>query len=1100
MRNPEAHGVTTPHSVLRCPSCAKEASSDANFCSQCGIRLNPGQIGRSAQRPQQPVGMQIREILAAQAAANPFAGDYEWKFVTILFVDIVGSTAMIDGLDPEDAWDRLAPPLTVMRQVVRRFGGTFCKEQGDGAMALFGAPDADDDHAVHACLAALEIVASLRRMAPYTSRAGLHSGEVMVRPVATDFSVVYDAAGPAVHLASRLESFAEPGTVLISGETQKLVSAYFDFSPPVMHVPKGVSQPVRTFEVTGRRRVTRWFARRNRRARQFAGRTGEIERLRGLADEVIGGARRALTVVAPPGIGKSRLVREFVSELLAADWSVVEAECESIDRTTPYSTLKTLATSALNLGDADPPDAIRGAIACVQASVPEMPKFFVEALSTLLDLSVETPEWRDAEPLFRRRRTIEALTCLFAAAAQRPLVVLVEDLHWIDAESASVLEGVARALSGRCLFFIGSTRPEHISPWASVPGATDLVLGPLDHEATNTILASLVGTDPSLLNLKQRIVTQTGGVPLFVEEIVRRLVESAALAGDEGDYRLVVDVKSVGIPSTVQAIIAARIDRLPAPAKKLLRSAAVIGERVTRPLLSAMSDAGASEIAEALSSLDAAQLLLNSSNSDEMALEFPHDLVREVAYGSLIRDHRRQLHGRALRAHLALLADHTREHSEVLAHHATEAQEWREAILYSRISGARALDRSAYADAETFLKKAISFLDYVPRDREAIETSIDLRLQLRTVFSATSQLAKWIAHAVEAEAIAEEIGDERRRLMSSLFRAAALNFAGSPSESIAICKPALPKVTATSFEPLRVLAEYTLGQAYYAGGDFSNAARILTIPCDRLRGRHALTRFGTPGTTRVMCLSMLAISQASLGRFDEAGSCIADAEHSSLLTKHAYDDIATAYAKGLTALYRGATDSAIGSLEVGLGRCRDHAVDIYVPVVGGQLGCALAIAGRYEEAAALLDPLVDQATHLGQGAATNAARAYLAIALSGLGRHAAAEAEAEAALQAAQSRGYRGVELMALRALAVVEMAKSPKAFSKIHRLLAAALALGRKLGAKPALAQTYRMLAEVAMWKSDHAEAARFKGKAESLLPAISGDGFAGSTSPHSH
>lgn len=1063
--------------------------------------MKPGQLGKSPRRRQQPVDMQIRKILAAQAAANPFAGDYERKFVTILFVDIVGSTAMIDGLDPEDAWDRLAPPLTVMRQVVRRFGGTFCKEQGDGAMALFGAPDADDDHAVHACLAALEIVASLQRMPPYTSRAGLHSGEVMVRPVATDFSVVYDAAGPAVHLASRLESFAKPGTVFVSGETQKLVSPYFDFSQPVLHVPKGMSQPVRTFEVTGRRRVTRWFARRNQGARQFAGRSGEIEKLRSFADEVIGGNRRAMTVVAPPGIGKSRLVREFVSELLAADWSVVEVECESIDRTTPHSTLKTLASSALNLGDGDRPDAIRGAITGAQSNLPEMPEFFVEALSALLDLPVETPGWRDAEPLFRRRRTIEALTCLFAAAAaQHPLVVLVEDLHWIDAESASVLEGVARTLSGHSLFFIGSARPEYSSPWASLPGATELVLGPLDHEATNTILASLVGTDSSLLKLKQRIVAQTGGVPLFVEEIVRRLVESEALAGNEGDYRLVVDAKSVGIPSTVQAIIAARIDRLPAPAKKLLRSAAVIGERVTRPLLAAMSDTNAPETADALSSLDAAQLLLTSSSSGEMALEFPHDLIREVAYGSLIRDHRRELHGRALRAHLALFADQTREHSEILAHHATEAREWRDAILYSRISGAKALDRSAYADAETFLTKAISFLDHVPRDREAIEISIDLRLQLRTVFSATSQLAKWIAHAAEAEAIAAEIGDERRRLMSGLFRAAALNFAGSPSESIAICKPALPKVIAINFEPLRVLAEYTLGQAYYAGGDFFNAARTLTIPCDRLRGPHALTRFGTPGTTRVMCLSMLAISQASLGRFDEAESCIADAEQSSLQTRRAYDDIATAYAKGLTALYRGATDSAISVLEVGLGRCRDHAIDIYAPVVGGQLGCALTTTGRHEEAVSLLIPLIDQATRLGQGAATNAARAYLALALSGLGRHTEAAAEAEAALRAAQSRGHRGVELMALRALAAVGMATSPKDFSRIFRLLTAALAIGRKLGARPALAHTYAMLAELAICNNDHMKAARYRDEARSLLPALADAASAKSPAPISH
>ncbi|WP_395708695.1 adenylate/guanylate cyclase domain-containing protein [Reyranella sp.] len=1039
----------------RCPICQSYVRDVDNFCSNCGSRLPQIKATIPRRRPLRPP---IRDILSAQAAADPFAHEYERKYVTVLFADLVGSTALIDRLDPEDAWDRLAPALAAMRRAIARYGGTFCKEQGDGAMAIFGAPDADDNHAQLACLAALEIVQALSLRPPFAGRAGLHSGEVMVRPVATDFSVVYDAVGANVHLASRLESLAVPGSVLVSGATHALVSAYFNFGPSRTQTPKGLSQPVEVYEIVSRRAISRWLARSNKGLSPFVGRAAELAALRRCAAQVASRECKIMTLVAGPGAGKSRLAREFMDELLDANWSLVETECDSTDLHTPFSVLSRLVCAALELTPSADRDVLSRALEAAKERIATPPDFFLEAVKTILNLPIDEPTWRELEPSFRRRCIGNAVISIVEnCAIAGPTAVLVEDLQWMDSESVTVLNEVTKGTAIQSIFFLATTRPERPALWLNHPTASDLVLPALEPTSLQLLFDSLVGRDVSLAALRQRIVAQTGGIPLFLEEVVRSLVESSALVGEPGAFQLAADLKTIAIPSTVQAIIGARIDRLPAIAKRLLQLAAVVGERVTLPLLLAMDGRSELAVRDTLNALASAELLCLAD--DEVDVEFPHDLVREVAYDALVRDQRRLMHGKALKAILDVSPSNADDYAETLSHHAMEAQQWSQVVRFSSIAGTRGLERATYHDAAKFLRLAIEAVDHLPPSHAVIEASIDLRLQLRAVFAATSQLAAWIDYAKEAESIAAMIGDERRRLTSIVLRAAALTFAGSPLDAIAICEPALTGALRLDSEPLRILTEYTLGQAYYAAGDFRNAARVLSDPCERLRGEKAYVRFGTPGTTRVMFLSMLAISHASLGAFVQAHQAVGEAECSAQQTGRAYDLVSAGYAGGLTNLYQGHITLAITLLQGALSLCHTHLIDIYVPVVAGQLGCGLAMAGRYEESALLLRQTVAKAQTLGQGPSATAATAYLALAMSGLGYIREGIELAQSAIQTARLNGYRGVELMGLRAICVNIMKADHADQYDLDELLEALKNLAVELGAQPTLVHTYALL-----------------------------------------
>ncbi len=462
---------------------------------------------------------------AAQQSKDP---DSERKFVTILRADLVHSTGLIAELDPEEALSRLEPALTAMRGAVRQFGGIVSKEMGDGLSAVFGAPMADDNHAPLACHAAIALVRRVASLgdAGLQVRVGLHSGLVVTYMVASEFSKIYEIGGAAQHLAARLEAAAEPGQIYASGACQKLSEGHVQFESLGPKLLKGFTDPVPVYRVIGASDLSSWRMRKARSVSQFVNRSRELELLRAAAESsALGG--RTVCLTSDPGIGKSRLVHEFVQELELEGWKLIEAECSPNLQGSPFAALKALLLSILNPAAANRDESHADA----RAGLPQILRLAVDAV---LDIPILDGQWDQLEPQ-SRGRAISVASCAIveSLARQQRTVLLIEDLHWVDRASDAVMAALA-SLKTRQLLIIITSRPNGIPQWVEKCSAETFSMRPLDERAGRAMLDAILGTSETTFDLKSRIIRHTANVPLFVEEVCRRLKETDILRGQWG--------------------------------------------------------------------------------------------------------------------------------------------------------------------------------------------------------------------------------------------------------------------------------------------------------------------------------------------------------------------------------------------------------------------------------------------------------------------------------------------------------------------------------------------------------------------------------------
>ena len=515
----------------------------------------------------------------------------ERKQVTVLFADIKDSTELIRGLDPEAAQQLLDPALHMMMEAVHRFEGTVNQVLGDGIMALFGAPIAHEDHALRACYAALAMQAAMQptteavrrtRGLELRLRVGLNSGEVVVRAIGNDLHMDYSAVGETTHLAARMEQLATPGTIRLTPSTLALVEGLVRVTPLGPMPVKGLPDPVEVFELVGASAVRRRLqAAAMRGLTRFVGRQHELEILRQRLAQAQAGHGQVVALVGEAGVGKSRLVYEFVHAHPTQGWLVLESASVSYGKATPYFPVLDLLKRYCHLEERDDSRTVRAKVTGQVLTLDEALQDTIPALLFLLEVLPDDSPFRQLDPPQCRQRTLEALKRVLRRESQvQPLVLVFEDLHWIDAETQALLDGLVESLPTARLLLLVNYRPEYQHGWGSKTSYTQLRLDPLPPASADALLQALLGDDPSLAPLKQLLIARTEGNPFFLEESVRTLVETGVLVGEPGAYRLAQALPTIQVPATVQAVLAARIDRLPPEEKRLLQTAAVIGTEV----------------------------------------------------------------------------------------------------------------------------------------------------------------------------------------------------------------------------------------------------------------------------------------------------------------------------------------------------------------------------------------------------------------------------------------------------------------------------------------------------------------------------------------
>jgi class 3 adenylate cyclase/tetratricopeptide (TPR) repeat protein len=750
--NPEGMkfcGQCTNPLALICPKCRFENPAGFKFCGQCTAPLSPSEV-----------------------RADADAADGERKTVTALFADIKGSTALIEHLDPEEASALVDPVLRLMIEAVHRYGGYVAQSTGDGIFALFGAPMAHEDHPQRALHAALAMQQTIREYAAthlvqghptIATRVGVSTGEVVVRTIETGGHTEYTPIGLTAHLAARLQTVAPPGSVAVSETIRRLCEGYFSFRGLGPTAVKGIGKPVEVYEVTAVGPLRTHFELAAQRGlTKFVGRERELTDLKRALELARSGHGQIVAAVAEAGTGKSRLVYEFKAAIPGGH-KVLEAYSVSTGKAAAYQPILELLHNYFGIEASDDParrrEKIAARLATLDPALGDIPPY----LFALLGMPDAPDPLAALDPSVRRRRTLDALRrIVLRESVNQPLVMIFEDLHWIDSQTQALLDLIADSIANARVLLLVNYRPEYRHQWSGKSYYTQLGLSALGQESAEELLAALLGDAAELGPLKRLVADKSGGNPFFIEELVQGLFDEGVLTRN-GSVKLARSLGQVRLPPTVQGILASRIDRLPAEEKGLLQTLAVLGKDIPLNLVRHVTQLPEGELSRIFSDLQAGEFIYERPSSAEAAsFTFKHALTQEVAYNSVLMERRRVLHERAGNAIEALHAAALDDHLAELAHHYGRSANLRKAVHYLERAGRQALERNAPSEAKVLLSRGLELLKELPDDTERAREEIDLlsTLSYTLLLTASPGALEREAAAVRARELCERLGDE----------------------------------------------------------------------------------------------------------------------------------------------------------------------------------------------------------------------------------------------------------------------------------------------------------------------------------------------------
>ncbi len=776
----------------RCESCGSNLPSGAKFCGECGVNLvdsqqstvKNGKVENSRlSTVDSRLGSSPRAYtpkhLADKILQSKSALEGERKQVTVLFADVKGSMELAEQLDPE-AWHTILDRFfQILTEGVHRFEGTLNQYTGDGIMALFGAPIAHEDHAQRACYAALHLRDEIARYATevkrehgvgFSTRMGINSGAVVVGKIGDDLRMDYTAQGHTVGLAQRMEALASPDSCYLTAATAALAGGYFALEDLGDFRVKGVAEPVRVHRLVGIGAArSRFDISRARGLSRFVGRAADLRTLEDALEQTAAGNGQVVGIVADAGTGKSRLCFEFLERCRARGMHVYEGRAVAHGRNIPFLPILEVfrAYYGITLEDDD-----RSAREKIAGRMVLLDNSFADALPLLFDFLGVADSQRPAprlDPEARQRQIIAVMRQVIQSVSEeQPTVTMVEDLHWLDDASGEFLEHMVDARAGSRNLLLLNFRPEHRADWMQKSWYRQIPLTPLGRDAIGELLVDLLGTDPSLAALTAPIHARTGGNPFFTEEVAQTLIESGHLEGERGAYRLVTPIEELTVPATVQAVLAARIDRLPEREKRLLQVASVIGKDFPEPLLAAVAELPTEELKAALAALRRAEFIHEQAIYPVVEYAFKHPLTQEVALGSQLKERRRQVHAAVARAIELHDPDHLDERAALLAHHWEEAGEALSGARWHR-RAAEWVGRTDFAAATHHWGQVRKLLRQLPDDHEAAALGIVACMQLLNgSWRVGTGLDEAKALLEEGQTLANAIGDRRAHLSLSM--------------------------------------------------------------------------------------------------------------------------------------------------------------------------------------------------------------------------------------------------------------------------------------------------------------------------------------------
>jgi class 3 adenylate cyclase/tetratricopeptide (TPR) repeat protein len=1035
-----------------CPACGAAVTPGKKFCGACGARLTapaPGGDGRFAA----PSGYTPRH-LAEQILKDRSALQGERKQVTVLFADVSGFTSISERLDPEEVHGLMNRAFERMLAAIHRYEGTVNQFLGDGLMALFGAPVAHEDHAGRAALAALDMQRALAdfraELAPrgidFGVRMGLNTGMVVVGAIGDNLRMDYTAVGDTTNVAARMQQLAEPGRIAVADATRRLIEPHFDLRALGPAALKNRREPVAAWELVRARRAAAPRPLTPLLAREDA--LAALERALAAAQ---GGRGQVVYVVGEAGMGKSRLLLEL-RRLTGEDATWLEGRCLSFG----HSMVLLPVVDALRqrFGIADTDGEAEAVDKVVKGLAPLGPRAAERApyLRYALALDPGDPVVAGMDPAERRARLFQAIHDLVLLESRdRPIVLVVEDLHWIDPASEDFLKVLVNGVAGSAVLLVLTYRPTYTAPFGEHTYVTRVVLQPLDDADARALVRATLAIDDLPGELAVLIARKAEGNPFFLEEIGRALVDTGAVRREDGRLVLAAPASAITVPDRVQDVIAARIDRLGEDQKRTVQVASVIGREFALRLLRRAADA-ADRVERALADLKSLEFVYEKIAPLDIEYVFKHALTQDVAYESILLARRRELHARIGAAIEELYPDRLDERAEELAHHFSRGEMWDRAARYARQAGDRAAALCVDDRAVEFYERALDALARLPETPDTAPAGIEVRLALRAPLWRAGRLQRLMEIFREAEALATRHGETDKLAVVYAFFVQYYWARGEQDQAIAYGERCLEIAARRQDLGLEVTALYYLGHAYESLGDNRRAVDCLERCIAALEGGRETERFGLSGLPYAGACAYAAWCRSQMGDRDAAHELLGRGQRAADAAGHLYSQMPLAFARGEVLLEEGKVAEALAALEPAAAICREKKFAGQSMLVLTALGYAYALAGRPEAAVAA----VREALEIKAASAAPVMQAFHLWRLAQIhllgGQLAEAEAAAREAIGFAERHRERGNEAWARWALGEVARRRGDGAEAVAQ--LEAARAIAEELELRPLAAR----------------------------------------------
>ena len=950
-----------------CPSCGASVPAGTKFCGACGAAVGAAAPDKPAVRYAEPQSYTPAH-LAQRILKDRGALSGERKLVTVLFADVSGFTSLSERLDPEEVHGLIKQAFDLMLAEIHRYEGTVNQFLGDGLMALFGAPIAHEDHAVraaHGALALQRALAAYReelmraRGIDFRMRLGLNTGLVVVGAIGDNLRMDYTAVGDTTNTAARMQQLAEPGTIVVAESTAHQIEPYFELRQLGTFAVKNRAQPVAAWElVAARAQVSRLDARAAQGLSPFVGRDDVLSTLERAWSAALRGRGQAVFVVGEAGIGKSRLLHEF-RERVAADAAWIQTDCVSFGHSVPFlpivSMLKRTFRIAEDAVDADIIARIDRGVAFLGDDA----RSTGAALRYLLSVDPGDAGFQSMDPAARRKAIVAAVVRLTAARSrERPIVLVVEDAHWIDAASEEVLKALADALPGMAVLMVVTYRPLDRQPFDERSYYWRVVLQPVDEDDAARIVRATLGVDDMPRDIATAIAAKADGNPFFLEEIGRALVQTGALRVEHGRLAAVGGATTLAVPDTVQDVIAARIDRLAEPQKRTVQTASVIGRQFALGLLRRVSDVH-EQLEASLSDLKRIELIYEKLAPGDPEYVFRHALTQDVAYASLLQAERRRLHAQIGSALEEAYAGRLEERAEELVHHFTRGEVWAKVARYAREAGDRASALFVDARAVELYETALGALERVPPSAETARLGVEVRLAMRPPLWRAGQLDRIHELYREAEQLATrhampEVLDTVYAYMVQYHWAK-----GNPDRAIAYAERCLERAAARDDLAMRVTGLFYRAHTYLTIAQHRKAVADCEAIFTAVKGREQ-ERFGLSGLPYSGAAHMAAWSLAELGDFAGAFATLERGEAVAEAASNVYSIAVMRGARTMVLALAGKLDEAVTVGEQAVALCREKNFAGQFMLASCALAHAYAALGRGHEAVRLAQQAIER--------------------------------------------------------------------------------------------------------------------------------------------